>query len=255
MMSRTRFLGAPALGLRDASQPRRCFVAIQLWMGDHLAQTPDTRATIISATLEAARAMVTRGLVEGTAGNVSARLPDGNVVMTPASLAYETMTTDDLVVCDANGNVLEGTRPPTTEKALHLSCLRAHPNIGAVMHSHAMYSTMFAITHQSIPCVIEEFDIYVGGDVPVTEYKMTGTNELGEEAARHLSDRGAVLIANHGLLAVGKTPKDALKVSELVERTAQIVWGARSLGEIVPLPADTREKFAPVYKMLGRNKG
>ena len=205
-------------------------------------------------TLAATQAMVASGLVEGTAGNVSARLPDGNVVLTPSSLAYETMTVDDLVICDLNGVVLEGTRAPTTEKALHLACLRAHSDIGSVMHSHAMFCTMFAITHQAIPCVIEEFDVYVGGEVAVTDYKMTGTDELGEEAARHLEDRGAVLIANHGLLAVGKTPSDALKVTQLVERTAQVVWGARALGELVPLPDDTMKKFAPIYKMLGRNR-
>lgn len=207
---------------------------------------------VIWATLAAAKEMVTSGLVEGTAGNVSARLPDGNVVMTPASLAYETMSPSDMVICSLEGAVLEGTRPPTTEQALHLACLRDHPDVGAVMHSHATYCTMFAVTHQTIPCVVEEFDIYVGGDVGVTQYKMTGTDELGDEVARHLSDRGAVLIANHGLLAVGKTPADALKVSQLVERTAHIVWGARMLGDIVPLPESTRAKFSPLYKKLGR---
>jgi len=211
-----------------------------------------TADEIMQATLEAAQSMITTGLVEGTSGNVSARLPDGNVVMTPSSVAYESMTLEDLVVCTLEGEVLEGKRPPTSEKALHLCCLRKYPNIGAVMHSHAMFCTMFAITHQPIPCVIEEFDVYVGGDVEVANYEMTGSDELGEEAARHLDDRGAVLIANHGLLAVGKNPSDVLKVSQLVERTAQIVWGARLLGDIVPLPKATLEKFAPIYKMMGR---
>jgi len=211
-------------------------------------------AEIKQATLDAAQAMVTSGLVQGTSGNVSARLPDGNVVMTPSSLDYAVMTLEDLVLCSPDGRILEGKRPPTSEKALHLACLREHPDIGAVMHSHAMFCTMFAITHQPIPCAIEEFDVYVGGDVRVSEYRMTGSDQLGEEAARHLGDRGAVLIANHGLLAVGKHPQDALKVSLLVERTAQIVWGARLLGDVVTLPEDTLEKFAPIYKMMGRLK-
>ena len=86
--------------------------------------------------------------MHGTAGNFSARLPDGNVVLTPSSLAYETMTLDDLVVCDLDGNVLEGTRGPTTEKMLHLACLReGYDDIHAVIHCHAKYCTMFAITH------------------------------------------------------------------------------------------------------------
>jgi len=200
--------------------------------------------------LATAKEMLRRGLVEGTAGNLSARLPDGNVVMTPSSLDYEAMTLDDLVVTDPDGEVLEGERTPTTEKALHLACLRAHDDVNAVIHSHAMYCTMFAITHTPIPCVIEEFDVYVGGEVPVAEYRLTGSDELGDEVSRWVADRGAVLMANHGLLTVGKDPHDAMKVATLVERTARIVWGARQLGDLVPLPDSTLERFAPIYKMM-----
>jgi L-fuculose-phosphate aldolase len=202
--------------------------------------------------LDAAKGMLACGLVEGTAGNVSARLDGDRVVMTPSSVDYGEMTVDDLVVTDMDANVLDGSRPPTSEKALHLACLRAHADIGAVMHCHALYSSMFAINHQPIPCVVEEFDVYVGGEVPVAEYRLTGSSELAEEASRWLADRGAVLMANHGLLCVGKSPADALKVARLVERTAQLVWGAKLLGTPVPLTESTRERFAPIYKMMGR---
>ena len=214
-------------------------------MGD----TADTEA-IKHELIETARELLRVGLVEGTAGNLSARLPDGNVVMSPSSLDYEVMTADDLVVVDLDGNVVQGERAPTSEKALHLACLKAHDDIGSVIHSHAKYATMFAITHQPIPCVIEEFDIYVGGEVPIAEYELTGSDDLGEEVARHVEDRGAVLMANHGLLTVGKNLAQAYKVASLVERTAEIVWGARALGEIVPLPEATRERFAPIYKLM-----
>ena len=84
-----------------------------------------------------------------------------------------------------------------------------------------MYCTMFAVTHQPIPCVIEEFDVYVGGDVPVANYKFTGSDDLGDEVSDWVGDRAAVLMANHGLLTVGKHPQDALKIAMLVERTAR----------------------------------
>lgn len=212
-----------------------------------------TETDIRQALLSVAKEMITCGLVEGTAGNVSARLPDGNVVLTPSSIDYRTMTLDDLVVTDIDGNVLAGNRAPTTEKSLHLACLRKHQDIGAVMHCHAMFATMFAIVRQPIPCVIEEFDVYVGGDVPVADYQMTGSDALAEEVSNRIADRGAVLMANHGLLCVGKNPVDVLKVARLVERTAQIIWGARMLGNVVPLPDATLEQFAPVYKLIGRN--
>lgn len=197
-----------------------------------------------------ARDLLRSGLTEGTAGNLSSRLPDGNVVMSPSSVEYETMGVDDLVVVDLEGRVLEGERPPTTEKALHLACLRKHPDIGAVIHSHALFATMFAVTHQPIPCVIEEFDVFVGGDVPVADYRLTGSDELGEEVSRWVGERGAVLMANHGLLTVGKDLKQAFKVASLVERTAKIIWGARALGPLQPLPEQTLKRFAPIYKLL-----
>lgn len=202
------------------------------------------------ALLATAKEMLRTGLVEGTSGNLSARLPDGNVVMTPSSLSYAEMRLEDLVVVDLDGQQLEGDRGPTTEKALHLACLRKYPELGGVIHSHAMFATMFAITHQPIPCVVEEFDVFVGGDVPVANYQLTGSDALGEEVASWLGDRGAVLMANHGLLTVGSSPEKAMQVAHLVERTAKIVWGARLLGDLVPLPEATRATFAPIYKLM-----
>lgn len=200
--------------------------------------------------LATAKEMLHKGLVEGTSGNLSGRLPDGNVVLTPSSLDYDVMTLDDLVVCDLDGNVLEGTRSPTTEKALHLTCLRTHDDVNAVIHSHALYCSMFAVTHTPIPCVIEEFDVYVGGEVPVAGYEVTGSDELATEVAKWVGNRGAVLMANHGLLTVGKDPKDAMHVATVVERTARIVWGAKALGPLVPLPDSTLEKFAGIYPLM-----
>lgn len=198
--------------------------------------------------LHAAQEMLTSGLVEGTAGNLGARLPDGNAVLTPSSLDYRTMTVDDLVVCGPDGTVVEGHRSPTTEKALHLAALRTYPEIGATMHCHAKYATMFALCRRPIPAVIEEFVVYAGGEVACAEYRTTGTEELAEEVASRVGDRAAVLMANHGLFAVGKNPADVLHVAHLVERTAEIVWGAQALGAIVPIPADVNETFAGFYR-------
>jgi L-fuculose-phosphate aldolase len=202
------------------------------------------------AVLDVAKDLLARGLVEGTSGNVSARLPDGNVCLTPSSLAYDTMTIDDLVVTDVHGAVVEGDRSPTTEKALHLACYRAHPDVGGVIHSHAVYATMFAVTRRPIPAVIEEVVVYLGGDVPVCDYHQTGSDELGEAVAKHLGDRSAVLLANHGMVTVGTSPEQALHNAALVERTARIVWGASLLGGVQELPDGVNDDFAGVYRFL-----
>ncbi len=204
--------------------------------------------------LDAARTMLDRGLVEGTSGNISGRLEGGLVCVTPSSVDYDTMTLEDLVVVDLEGQVVSGTRSPTTEKDLHLSVLRRYPELGAVIHTHAVYATMFALAHEPIPAVIEEVVVYVGGDVPCCEYKGTGSRELGDEVADHLADRGAALLANHGLVTCASSPEKALHHAGLVERTAKIIWGARAMGATIhPLPEKVNTDMAGVYRFLREN--
>lgn len=200
--------------------------------------------------LETAKTLHEKGLVVGTAGNVSGRMPDGTVCMTPSSMPYETLTVADLVVVDMEGEKVGGGGSPSTEKALHLSCYRRYPEVGGVIHSHAPYASMFALVHEPIPAVIEEVVVYIGGDIPICDYKQTGTDELGDEVASRLADRSAALMANHGLVCIGKSPDDALHASLVVERTAEIVWGARALGRPLPIPEQVNRDFANVYSFV-----
>ena len=208
-----------------------------------------------TAVLDAAKDMLRRGLVEGTAGNISARRADGNVVITPSSVDYRDMRLDDLVVIDADGSVLQAAegRSPSSEMQLHLACYRAFDDIGSVIHSHPVWATMFAIAHESIPACIDEFAVYCGGDVRCADYAASGTPDVGTNAVKALEDRGAALIANHGLVAVGPRPDKVMHITALVERTAQIVWGARALGGPVPIPEDVNTNFAGVYGYLRAN--
>lgn len=204
--------------------------------------------------LATAKKMLADGLVEGTAGNISARLDDGTVCLTPSSVEYDTMTLDDLVIVDLDGTVLRGDRGPTSEKDLHLSVLRLYPEVGAVIHTHAVYATMFALAHEPIPAVIEEVVVYLGGDIPCCEYKGTGTKDLGDEVASKLADRGAALVANHGLVTCAPTLAKALHNAALAERTAQIVWGTRAMGGTIhPLPDKVNTDMAGVYRYLRTN--
>jgi L-fuculose-phosphate aldolase len=207
------------------------------------------------AVLAAAKEMLRRNLVEGTAGNISARREDGTIVITPSSVDYADMTLEDLVVVDLDGSTLEAAdgRSASSEKLLHLACYKGFDDIGSVIHSHPVYATMFAITHQDIPSCIDEFSIYVGGHVRCTNYAASGTADVGAEAVEALQGRGAALIANHGMVAVGPNPDKALHITALVERSAQIVAGARSIGTVVPLPEKVDAGFASIYEYLRQN--
>ncbi|MET0903718.1 MAG: class II aldolase/adducin family protein [Acidimicrobiales bacterium] len=219
-----------------------------------MADTITSPTTTPEAVLAAAKRMLEEGLVEGTSGNISGRIEGGLVCVSPSSVPYDTMTLDDLVIVDLDGTVVQGTRSPTTEKDLHLAALRRYPELGCVIHTHAVYATMFALAHEPIPAVIEEVVVYVGGDVPCCEYKGTGSVELGEEVASHLADRGAALLANHGLVTCGSSPEKALHNAALVERTAKIVWGARAMGATIhPLPEKVNTDMAGVYRFIRDN--
>lgn len=207
-------------------------------------------AEVKDAVLAVAKAMYRRGIVEGTAGNVSGRVDDGTVVVTPSSLDYEAMVLDDLVVMDLDGAVVAGERSPTSEKGVHLAALAAHPEAAAVVHCHAKHASMFAVAHQPIPAAIDEFVVYIGGDVPVCEYHPSGSDKLGAAVAAALGDRSAALMANHGLVTIGKSVEDALHSALVVEHNAEIVWGARLLGGVSELPEKARTDFTGVYDFI-----
>ncbi len=216
-----------------------------------------TPPRVVDATadiLSAARELLAKDLVEGTAGNLSARRPDGLVVVTPSSVDYRAMGPDDLIVVDLDGAVVEPAvaegRSPTSELALHLACYRAFDDVAAVIHAHSVWATMWAAARLPIPVCIDEFALYVGGDVRCAPYAPSGTPELAANAVAALAGRGAALLANHGLVAVGPSPARVLHIVALVERVAQIAWGARLLGGAVDPPDEAVARFAGVYEVM-----
>jgi L-fuculose-phosphate aldolase len=200
--------------------------------------------------LAAAKELLEKGLVEGTSGNISARQEDGNVAVTPSSLDYRVMELEDIVIVNPAGEVVSGERGPTSELKLHLACLNAYEDLAVCIHSHAVHATMFAVAQQPIPTCIDEFTVYLGGEVRCTEYAPSGSDELGEQTVKALENRGAALIANHGMVAVGSNMAKAMHNTALVERSAKIIWGARQLGAIHPLPEKINENFASVYPFM-----
>jgi L-fuculose-phosphate aldolase len=208
----------------------------------------DIRQEVVAAALQ----MEAEGLVVGTAGNVSGRQADGTICLTPSSTPYKDITPEGLAVVDIDGNHVEGSGKPSTEKAMHLACYEAFPEVGGVVHCHPVHGSMFAVAAQPVPAVIEEVIVYIGGDVPVSTYATTGSDELAEEVVRHLGDRSAVLMANHGVLCIGKSPADALHTAQVVEHTAKIVWGAHQLGNVTLLPDDIVANFTNIYGYIRR---
>jgi L-fuculose-phosphate aldolase len=200
--------------------------------------------------LAAAKDMLRLDLTAGTSGNVSGRLDDGYFVITPSSVPYDDMTLSDLVVIDSAGEVVEGAQRPSSERAVHLACYHRYAEVQSVIHAHPVYSSMFACARLPIPAVIDEFAVYVGGSVPCTDYAMSGTPNLAENAAASVQDVGTALLANHGTVTVSTSPARALHQLGVVERAAQIVWGAKLLGPLSEIPEETTKLLSAYYTQL-----
>ena len=205
--------------------------------------------------LEAACRLAAKGLVTGAAGNVSMRFsdPDGRglIAITPSGKPYDSLAVDDIVVVDFAGERVEGELRASSETAMHVAVYQARKKVNAIMHSHPVFCSVVAVAGLEIPPLIDEQVAYIGGEIKVATYALPGSRELAENAVSALGPRNAVILANHGALSVGRDLREALMVSELLERTAQIYVSVLSLGRVNPLPAEVVELekafFASVY--------
>jgi len=187
-------------------------------------------AEMRQAVVDTGRQMIQRGLVAGTWGNISVRSSGGEqIAITPSGRPYDQLTFEDIVVVDPAGQVLSGQRP-SSELALHLAIYRARTDVRAIVHTHSLYATACAVAGKAIPASLEEMVQAVGGAVQVATYALPGTLELANHAVAALSDRSAVLLANHGVAACGPSLAEALLVAELVEKAAHIHVVAEQLG-------------------------
>ena len=198
---------------------------------------------------EVARRMAELDLVSGTSGNVSARLSDGLMAITPMGKSYEGMTADDIVVLDGDLNPVEGDLMPSSESLLHVAIYAARPDVGGIVHTHAVYSSAVAAAGLAIPPIVDEMVVNLGGAVRVSEYAPPASETVAERVCDALGNRDAALIRNHGAVAVGGDPLAALIASILLERVAQIFVLSSILGSPTTLPDEVVASEAAIFEM------
>jgi L-fuculose-phosphate aldolase len=196
------------------------------------------------------------GLVAGTEGNVSARTPEGNVLITPSGLDYAVTEPEDIVVVSLNGKRLEGAFEPSVETPMHTGIYRSRPETSGIVHTHARYSTTLACLNWEIPPVHYMLaSLSEEGRVPVARYATYGTEELARSTARALGRaHRACLLRNHGTISVGATVSEAYSRTELLEQMAEIYYRARAAGEPVVLSADEMAEVAAKIHDYGQSK-
>jgi L-fuculose-phosphate aldolase len=184
-----------------------------------------------------------RGLLVAMDGNLSARLPDGNILCTQAGCHKGLLEDSQLVVIDSAGKKVRGAGEPTSEMAMHLACYRTRPDVQAVVHAHPPMAIAFTIAGQTLArCVLPEV-VMTLGTVPTLDYATTGTVDLADSVGVAMRVHDAVLMDRHGAVCVGTTILEAFCRLETLEHTAAITKNARDLGGVRELPPEEAENL------------
>jgi L-fuculose-phosphate aldolase len=202
--------------------------------------------------LEAARKMLEKGLVVGTSGNISLRLPPQGrrqlLAITPTSRHYDSMDIADIQIVDFNAETVEGSLRPSIETKLHIGIYRARKNVNAVIHTHSVYASAAAVAGRDIPPVLDDQVALLGGGIKLARYAPSGSPELVKNVIDALGDRNGVLLANHGAVGTGQSMRDAFTACELIEKTAKVYLLALSAGKVNQLSADALKAMKALYE-------
>ena len=206
------------------------------------------------AVLEAARKMAEKGLVAGTSGNISLRLSSGGkkqlMAITPTSRHYDTLKNEDIPIIDFDGKRVDGKLPPSVETQLHIGIYKARKDVNAIIHTHSVYASAAAVAGLHIPPLLEDQVVYLGGEIKLADYAVSGSVELATNAVAALGERNAVLLANHGAVGTGRTMRDAFTACELIEKTAKVYLLTLLAGKVNQLPEEAIAIHKKLYARL-----
>lgn len=202
------------------------------------------------AIVEAGRITYARGLLTASDGNISARLPDGGILITPSGVGKGRLSPGDLLVIDIEGNVIRLANDPllrsTSEQAMHLEVYRQRPDVRAVLHAHPPYATALTAVRPTFRMDILPEMVAALGEVPITRLAMPSSQQTADAVRELIRHHDAIMVRQHGSLTVGSNLEEALIHLERVEHIAKTIVIAELMGNINPLPegmlADLRQQ-------------
>lgn len=189
-------------------------------------------------------------LVAWTSGNISARdFGTDTMLIKPSGLVFEELTPESMVHTDLSAKVLGGAYKPSSDTATHAYIYREMPHVGGIVHTHSRYATAFAAVGQEIPCFLTAMADEFGGPIPLGGFALIGGEEIGREVVRVLRGHNspAIIMQNHGVFTLGKTPKEAVKAAVMCEDVARTAFLSLQLGTPVPLSRDDIAKLHKRY--------
>lgn len=198
------------------------------------------------------RRLYERGLIAGGEGNVSARLPDGHVLVTPAGASKIDVIEDDLVLVDHRGTPVAGSGTASSELGMHLRIYQRRPDVNAVVHAHPPFATAFAVAGMDLMAPVLPEVLVQSGGIPLVPYATPGTPALADAIEPFLQHHEAILMANHGATAFGPSVSVAHQRMETLEHAARIVFCARALGHVSMLTDAERDRLLELRHRAAR---
>jgi len=204
--------------------------------------------------VQGAKIIYSKGLVEVGEGNVSVRNgKKEELFITPSFNQYISLVENEVVHMNFEGEALSAGKLPSTEVKMHTAIYESRPKVAAVIHTHSTYATILSTVHKSIPILMEEMYIFLGGSIEVSDPGEAHTEEMGQVALKALGKKNAALLANHGVIVCGKSIDHAVKFAELVEKLAKVYWGALQIGEPKIYTIEQLEGFRKLHESLFAN--
>lgn len=195
------------------------------------------------------------GLITLSGGNVSCRMANGDVLVTPSGMIYEDMVDDDVLVVDLEGHVLEGERKVSVDTEALLYIFKNMPQVNAIIHTHQPYATALGLIQNQIDCNLTTLANATGGTVTVAPYSSAASLDMGIKTVENLNGKLATVLKHHGVLAVGNSLKQALYACVYLEEACKTILAAKASGQEMALMNEQQIQDAvDVFKIYGQEK-
>ena len=179
---------------------------------------------------EAGKQLLQKGYVSGTWGNISVRMDDNTMAITPSGREYEDMTPNDIVAVNYHDLKYEGDLKPSSELKLHAEIYKTRKKIHAVIHTHQMNASTVAAARREVPPILDDMAQIIGPTVRCAEYALPNTRKITKATVKALRGRFAALMANHGAVCIGRNLKEAFVACEVLEKSCKAFIEAEFLG-------------------------
>jgi L-fuculose-phosphate aldolase len=197
------------------------------------------------AIVECGRICYDRHLMTSNDGNISVRMDDGLILITPSGVSKGRLTTDDLIVVDIEGSIIsaqEG-RKPSSEVPMHLEVYKQRDDVNAVVHAHPIFATTLTVSDHEFPLDVLPEVLLTLGNVPITPYATPSSHEDAVVIRPFVKEHNALLLCQHGSLTYGKNLDEALNHLERIEHVSEVYWRAKMLGHVKRVPPEAQAKL------------